>query len=232
VNRDSTGWEETAPFDIELLKRTTPPSKGDNMVNSDDLQQQVQILAERLLAGDKTTWEELYPLLFRVSYAVIVRIVHDKVESEDLAQETVLKVLRKIGKYNPAKGSFLKWCIKIAVHSALDFLRKKRPRLFSSLSPEDSEYASLEDLPDDSSAQKGVFPHEMLDAIRDCIAGLPPHLRMVIEMRLHGRTLKEIAETLEIADGLKIAIGTVGSRIARAKAQLLKCLQSKLPDYP
>jgi RNA polymerase sigma factor (sigma-70 family) len=187
-------------------------------VSWNELREQVLILVKRWLDGDLTAWQELGPLLFKILYAKIKRIVHNTHDREDLAQEATLRILVKIGLYRPEVGSFLDWACSIAVNVALDFLRKEKGKVWFSLSAIDE----LEDSSHDRA--KTVCDDERQSAFVQCLAEMPAHYRLVVCLRFDGWKNEEIADLLDMP------YSTVGSRFSKGKLMLTNCLRTKFPD--
>lgn len=124
---------------------------------------------------------------------------------EDVAQETFLHVFRQLPKFDPAGTATLStWILTIAARRAIDELRKQRPALLPVL-----ERAS------DARADERTTRRELAAAIEAALCELSPELRAAFLLReYHGLEYAEIARSLDID------LGTVKSRLARARAAL------------
>jgi len=163
----------------------------------------------RYLDGDERAFEELV-----IRYEAQVRriafgVVRDHALAEDVAQETFLTVYRKADSFR-GEGSLRSWLCRIAVRRALDELKKRRRK---------AEVA----LPD--GGRRGVEPHKQLDAgwdLERALEGLNPEHRAALLLKeVEGMSYQEIAESLGWP------MGTVATRIHRARLELRARLQEK-----
>ena len=169
----------------------------------------------RYLDGDERAFEELV-----IRYEAQVRriafgVLRDHALAEDVAQETFLTACRKADSFR-AEGSVRSWLFRIAVRRALDEL-KKRGRKAEVALPAFSAFS------DDG--RRGVEPHKQLDAAWDlerALEGLTPeHRAALILKEVEGMSYREIAESLGWP------MGTVATRIHRARLELRVRLQEK-----
>ncbi len=163
----------------------------------------------RFLDGDERAFEELV-----IRYEAKVRriafgVLRDHALAEDVAQETFLTACRKADSFR-AEGSVRAWLFRIAVRRALDELKKRSRK---------AEVA----LPDDG--RRGDEPHKQLDAGWDLERALerltPEHRAAIILKEVEGLSYQEIAESLGWP------MGTVATRIHRARLELRASLQEK-----
>jgi RNA polymerase sigma-70 factor (ECF subfamily) len=127
---------------------------------------------------------------------------------EDLAQETFLRVFRSLARFNPRGPARLStWILTIASRLAVDTLRRRRPRLVDS--------SATAAVPDET-----VERRHLRAILEEALAGLAPEQRAFFLLHsYHGFTLQEIAGAFDVE------LGTVKSRISRARAALRKALQ-------
>ena len=173
-------------------------------------------LVERALAGSDDAYREIVRLYERPVLSLIVRMVHDPVLAEDLAQETFVKAFRNLRRYDPRRR-MASWLFKIAHHTTLDNLRRKAldtvPLEMSDGSGEESwevleAPASL--LPD-----RRAESAELLAALEQAIARLRPNYREILLLRF-----REGLAYQEIADVTGLPMGTVKIQLHRARKQL------------
>ena len=89
--------------------------------------QEIVVLARQ---GREAAYRELIGRYQRPVFSLIYRLVRDREKSEDLAQETFIKVLNALDRYDPSY-KFSSWIFKIAHNTSLDHLRKKEPQTLS-----------------------------------------------------------------------------------------------------
>jgi RNA polymerase sigma-70 factor (ECF subfamily) len=175
--------------------------------------------------GREAAYRELVRRYERPVFSLIYRMVRDRETSEDLAQETFIKVLNAIGTYRP-EFKFSSWVFKIANNTAIDHLRRKE---LDTLSLEGSPHATTAEGVEATALQVGSgdeSPLETVEAIElggeieRAIAQLRPEYRNCILLRhVEGRAYEEIAEMLDLP------LGTVKTYIHRARHELRLALQ-------
>lgn len=139
-------------------------------------------------------------------------------DAEDAAQDVFLKAFQALPKFEP-HAALSTWLYRIAANTCID--RKRRPvweSLFGiTAEGEDLLHDRASDAP---SPEKLYQARETDKALRVCLGKLSPKLRAIIVLKeIEGLSYEEIAETLEIS------MGTVKSRIARAREDLQKCMK-------
>jgi RNA polymerase sigma-70 factor, ECF subfamily len=183
-----------------------------------------QELVSRAQAGSEAAYRELLGRYQRPVFSIIYRMVRDREQAEDLAQEAFVKVFNNIARYDP-RYKFSSWIFKIASNLTIDFLRKKEP---DTVSIDGSRYART---PDEEEATRITVesreqtPEEFVEArelgadIESAIGELRPDYRTAILLRhVDGRPYEEIAEIMEIP------LGTVKTYIHRARSELRETL--------
>jgi RNA polymerase sigma factor (sigma-70 family) len=150
---------------------------------------------------------------------LVYRYLGDQDESEDVAQEIFLKVFRKLDSFQ-FESSFFTWLYRIAINAAQDRIKGRRRRRAT---------ASLDDLPpvfestasDAGPADRVLLSQEVAIAVRQKVDELPAKYRTVLILReFEGHTYEEISQILECS------IGTVESRLFRARQRLMRKLQA------
>lgn len=145
--------------------------------------------------------------LYRLAYAWS----NDPMIADDLVNETMYKALKSQAQLRDKK-KLDSWLYKILANSWYDYLRQKRPT-------EDIENIVLSD---SQSPEKQLHQHQIIHQVRVGIASLPQGQRQVLTLvDLEGVSYQEVSEILDIP------IGTVMSRLNRARAQLKKQLLSQ-----
>ena len=189
------------------------PDKPPTSVSSGDSD---ALLVERTVAGDQKASELLVIKYERRIQRLIGRMVRDVDLVEDIAQETFIRAYRALAQFR-GDAQFYTWLYRIAVNTAKKFLMdlKRNPTVSenSFKSADDDETSRVEneltspETPDAVLASKEIA--EMVNAAMDA---LPEELRQAITLReIEGLTYEEIA------DAMSCPIGTVRSRIFRAR---------------
>jgi RNA polymerase sigma-70 factor, ECF subfamily len=149
-------------------------------------------------------------------FNLCVYMLRDREDARDAAQDVFLKAFRSLGEFKQ-EASLYTWLYRICVNTCLDYKKKSRPE-----SLEDESF--VEDMPSTSpSPEQQYQSKEIGQAIQKALQKLPTDLRATI-------VLKEIEELSyeEIAKTLGISMGTVKSRISRAREELRRLLQKKV----
>jgi RNA polymerase sigma-70 factor, ECF subfamily len=175
--------------------------------------------------GRDQAFRELIRRYERPVFTLIYRMVRDRETSEDLAQDTFIKVLNHIDKYRP-EFKLSSWLFKIANNVAIDHLRKRHLDTVSmdgsphAASASEVEATSFDVDSGGESALDELEARELGSAIERAIAGLRPEYRSCIMLRhVEGRSYEEIAATLDLP------LGTVKTYIHRARHQLRDALE-------
>jgi RNA polymerase sigma factor (sigma-70 family) len=180
-------------------------------------------LIARARGGDEAAYRVLLEKYQRPVFSICLRMVRNREEAEDLAQDAFMKVFAMLDRYNPSYA-FSSWLFKITSNLCIDAIRKRRVETLPMDQPVQSdggEYARQYESPDDDPAR--VFDKsEKMKQLSEAVDSLPPHYRVMILLR-HQEDLsyEEIAETLEVP------LGTVKARIHRAREMLKSRLAGK-----
>ncbi len=188
------------------------------------------VLVERCQRGDSTAMETLIVKYQDRLFNVIYKICSDYEDAAELTQETFVKVIEKISSFK-GKSSFYTWLFRIAVNLTYNYnkrkFRIKTLSLESSQSEnEDGAAAALKNyLTDETEADPLLTAQnkEVREILLYAIGRLSDDHRAAIVLRdIEGMNYIDIAETLETE------IGTVKSRIARARSRLREILEELL----
>lgn len=146
-------------------------------------------------------------------FHIVYGIIRDGHEVEDVAQEVFLKVFQRISAFDE-RSRFYTWLYRVAANAAKDHLKKRRRRPAVPLE-EDAGIAALDRGPAD-----GAAAAENRRIVRAAIGELPARYREVLTLReLEGLSYNEIADVLQLS------MGTVESRLHRARERLKRRLE-------
>ena len=189
-------------------RRSTAPRADEANADLDE------VTLARARAGQRTAKAALIERYQRPVFALLWRMVGpERAQVEDLAQETFLRALEALPRFDPhGPARLVTWILTIATRLALDHLRAQAPRSDLAAAPGGTPTA----LPrPDQDADRHVLGAALLQAIGE----LSPPFRAAFLLReVHGLSYEEIAEALAID------IGTVKSRLGRARALLQRAL--------
>ncbi|WP_298352016.1 sigma-70 family RNA polymerase sigma factor [uncultured Dokdonia sp.] len=161
---------------------------------------QPDALIARFLQKDAMSFEKIYELYSESLFGVINSILHDKELSEEVLQDTFVKIWNNSDRYNPKKGRFFTWMLNIARNSAID---KTRSKAFKNQRKNHTAEYFVDIL-----EARGSF-NTSVDAIgiQKFVDVLEPLCKKIIHfLFFKGYTQKETAEELEIP------LGTVKTR--------------------
>jgi RNA polymerase sigma-70 factor (ECF subfamily) len=176
---------------------------------------------------EQAAFEELVKRYQRTVYALLYQLAPDWKDTADLSQEAFLRIWRSINNLrNPS--SFRSWLTQIVTNLFYDELRK-RPRQLPTVFMDDpandeSDEGATRDIADTSAQPDDiVLNREISEVIRGAMASLPEQFRTAIVLReIEGLSYEEIGALT------KTEMGTVKSRIARARAKLQELLKPYL----
>lgn len=177
-------------------------------------------LVRRARAGDHQAFAQLVEENQNRVYSLAFRITGDREESADLAQEAFLKAWQALPNFQ-GESSFATWVYRLTTNLCIDYIRRQQRRreTVSAVSLDDS------DSPFPEPADPGQDPHGALErtelrrAVERGLQALPEAQRQVLVLReLSGLSYQEIGARLDLD------LGTVKSRIARARLALRKIL--------
>ena len=173
-------------------------------------------LVDRSRDGDLSAFNAIVERYQSQVYNVSARILGDRHLAEDIAQETFIKAHRSLNGFRG--GSLRAWLLRIASNLSLDATRSRKRRPAESLE-EASERPGFS-LPSDAPGpERQALQAELREKIQDCIMALPDDQRAVIVLvDVQGLSYDEAAQTIGGA------IGTVKSRLSRARRRLRDAL--------
>lgn len=175
-------------------------------------------LVKRVQNGDKGAFDLLVLKYQHKIVNLVMRYVRDNEQALDIAQEAFIKAYRALPRFR-GDSAFYTWLYRIAVNTAKNHLASQRRRPMSvELDLQDPEQYDLHARLSDTDTPEGVsISEEVQQTVEQAIASLPEDLRTAIVLReIDGMSYEEIAETMECP------VGTVRSRIFRAREAIAK----------
>jgi RNA polymerase sigma-70 factor, ECF subfamily len=174
-------------------------------------------LLRAVATRDKEAFQQLYTRHSPMLFGLAVKILGDRVEAEDVLQETFVQVWKTAATFDNQRGKPLAWFIMLARSRAIDRLRsrKTRARLTDSAAKEETQVTRAASPADDAVAS------EVQRTVRDALSKLPDDQRVPIEMAYFGGLTQ-----FEIAQKLSQPLGTVKTRIRTGMIHLREQLGS------
>lgn len=179
-------------------------------------------LVELVQKGDKRAFDLLVLKYQHKIQAVVSRYISDHSEVYDVVQEAFIKAYRALGNFR-GDSAFYTWMYRIAINTAKNHLvsRGRRPPS-SDVELEDAEYYSSADLlREHETPENQLFRDQLEVAVHSAIRALPEDLRSAVTLReMEGMSYEEIAEIMSCP------VGTVRSRIFRAREFIDRSIQA------
>jgi RNA polymerase sigma-70 factor (ECF subfamily) len=175
-------------------------------------------LVKRVQKGDKGAFDVLVLKYQHKIVNLVMRYVRDQEQALDITQEAFIKAYRALPRFR-GDSAFYTWLYRIAVNTAKNHLAAQRRRpLDVELDMQDPEQYDLHAKLKETDTPEGVtISQEVKRTVEKAIQGLPEDLRTAIILReLDGMSYEEIAQTMECP------VGTVRSRIFRAREAISK----------
>jgi len=176
------------------------------------------LLVKRVQAGDKKAFDLLVLKYQHKIVNLVARYVKDSDEALDVAQEAFLKAYRAMPKFR-GDSAFYTWLYRIAVNTAKNYLvaAKRRPMDYDFDLQDPEQYDLHARLKDVDTPEAVTLRDEVHETIEQTIRSLPDDLRTAIILReIEGMSYEEIA------DAMDCPVGTVRSRIFRAREAISK----------
>ncbi|MCQ8180054.1 RNA polymerase sigma factor RpoE [Methylomonas sp. SURF-1] len=172
-----------------------------------------QSLVQRVQQGDKAAFDLLVLKYQHKIVHLVNRYVKDPSEAQDVAQDTFIKAYRALGDFR-GESAFYTWLYRIAINTAKNYLLSRSRRHFDyEIDVQDAEQVeNAPQLKDIETPEHQLMNEQIVAVIKSAIENLPEEMRIAITLReFEGMSYEEIAEAMDCP------IGTVRSRIFRAR---------------
>lgn len=187
-----------------------------------------QLLVERAQAGDKKAFGMLVEKYHRKLGRLLARMIRDQAEVEDVVQESFIKAYRALHNFR-GDSAFYTWLYRIGINTAKNYLVSmgRRPQVLQEVEIDDVEnFEDGGEMRTMETPETSMMTKEIAQTVNDTVATLPEELRTAITLReLEGLSYEEIADIMQCP------IGTVRSRIFRARETIATKLRPLL-DTP
>lgn len=185
-----------------------------------------QQLVERVQKGDKRAFDLLVIKYQHKVMAVISRLIRDHAEAQDVAQEAFIKAYRALPNFR-GDSAFYTWIYRIAINTAKNHIvaRNRRPPS-NDLDVEEAEfYPGNDAIHEMNTPERNLLRDELQITIDQAFQDLPTDLRTAVTLReIEGLSYEEIAEVMECP------VGTVRSRIFRAREAIDRRIKPLVED--
>ncbi len=184
-----------------------------------------QQLVERAQRGDKHAFELLVAKYQRKLIRLLSRFIRDSTEVEDVAQEAFIKAYRALPNFR-GDSAFYTWLYRIGINTAKNYLvamGRRAPTSTSMDAEEAEDLGETELLQDLNTPENEMMSRQVADTVNQTLEKLPEDLRTAISLReMEGLSYEEIATVMNCP------IGTVRSRIFRAREAIAEQLRPLL----
>lgn len=184
-----------------------------------------QQLVERAQQGDKRAFELLVSKYQRRLMRLLSRFIRDPAEAEDVAQEAFIKAYRALPGFR-GESAFYTWLYRIAINAAKNYLVARGRRAPTTTEFDSDEAEAFEDgeqLRDLNTPENVLMSRQVAETVQRAMQQLPEELRTAITLReIEGLSYEEIAAAMNCP------IGTVRSRIFRAREVIAEKLRPLL----
>lgn len=189
------------------------------------------VLVERVQSGDQQAFGLLVSKYQRKLLRLVMRFVRDSGEAEDVTQEAFIKAYRALPGFR-GESAFYTWLYRIGVNTAKNWLlaHGRRMPTVSDIAIDKDESDGIDDgglLRDDETPERVLMSKQLGETVNAAMDALPEDLRMAISLReIEGLSYEEIAQVMDCP------IGTIRSRIFRAREAIASRLRPLLDTAP
>ncbi len=187
-----------------------------------------ELVKAALEHGDQSAYGKLMSRYKDSIYFMVLKMVHNRDDADDLTIEAFGKAFHNLPKYSP-DYAFSTWLFKIATNNTIDYVRKKRLQTLSIHESTDDEDGAdfSQNIKSHALDPEEVFIKEQrAKLMRDVLEKLNPKYRELIQLRYFDEKAYE-----EIAEELKLPLGTVKAQLFRAKELLYNILKNRAEKY-
>lgn len=179
------------------------------------------VLVARARAGEPGAFEEIFLRYRSQIYSLTYRMTGNPADAEDLCQEVFLQAMKKIGSFQ-GRSSFSTWLYRVAINRSRDYLRRRKrsPEVLTDGSEQAGVVAA--EAPDEKTLgpEGASLQSEARRLVQEALKELPVSLRIPLVLHeLEGLQYQEVANLLHLP------VGTVKSRIFRARLKLAEILE-------
>ncbi|HEV2350078.1 MAG TPA: RNA polymerase sigma factor [Terriglobia bacterium] len=184
-------------------------------------------LLERIKAGDEEAFIQLYRERYPAVHRFALQVSGSPSLADDVTQEVFLALIREVSKYDPARGSLSAYLYGMARNMVIDHIKRRSLDVSISRSEEEEGAFSSTRLVAPGDPLGDLTRDEAVEGLRKAVLALPEHYREVVVLcDLHEMKYDHAAQILGLA------VGTVRSRLYRARELLLKKMTARTEAGP
>lgn len=186
-----------------------------------------ELIQLALNKGDQSAYSDLMNNYRESLYFMLLKMTNNPVDADDLTIEAFSKAFQNLHQYTP-EFAFSTWLFRIASNNCIDFLRKNRNKTISldeQVSVDDESELSNRFPSSQPDPEEAIIRAQKIETMREVVDKLKPHYRQLVELRY----FKELSYE-EIAEELKLPLGTVKAKLFRARDLLFQILKSSISN--
>lgn len=185
-------------------------------------------LVTRAVQGDQAAFEELFKLYHKKIYSIAYQILGDETEAADATQDVFIKAHASLASLK-SDAAFVTWLKTATVNKCRDVIRKRKraktESLDSPIACEDGNCTTREIADNSDGPEDALVARDLKESVRRAISSLQPDYREVVALfYIDGADISEIAKITGSP------VGTIKSRLSRARAQLKRKLEGYVND--
>jgi RNA polymerase sigma factor (sigma-70 family) len=181
-------------------------------------------LVQLAVKGDQKSYAELMSRYKDSIYFMLLKMVNNRDDADDLTIEAFGKAFKNLHQYTP-DFAFSTWLFKIATNNCIDFIRRKRKLTFSidkNMENDSGQEMQFEIKSPMLDPEEKMIKKQKASLMRDVVEKLKPRYKRLVELRYFQEKSYE-----EIADELKLPLGTVKAQLFRAREFLYQILKNQ-----
>nr|WP_279497811.1 sigma-70 family RNA polymerase sigma factor [Actinomadura rubrisoli] len=176
-------------------------------------QDELAVLLDQVARGDESAFARVYDLVAGPVYGLVLRVLRDPAQSEEVAQEALIALWRTASRFDPERGSAMSWVMTLAHRRAVDRVRSAQA------ATDREQRAHRASVPAFDEVAEEVEGRMERDRVRRCLGGLTELQRESVTLAYYGGYTYR-----EVADLLKVSLGTVKTRMRDGLIRMRDCL--------
>jgi RNA polymerase sigma-70 factor, ECF subfamily len=180
-----------------------------------------ELLVARICAGERALFAQLYRRYYSRAFALAFGMTARREEADDVTQEVFMRAYERLNSYQ-GDSSFATWFYRLAINHCLNYCRRERRHHKPLVKLDDAESPPFTATPGaEAHMAAHLLQHQVQVQVRQALLTLKPEMRLLVVMKeIEGLSYEEIAERLNCS------IGTVASRLSRARKLLARKLEN------